>query len=180
MRVEQDKPLAKVEALDPGLPGCRRGKVKSQRSTQACLNLEGHQLEMWKKVLIPAFRDILGAQTNPWDNTNPDLLTELKFIYNLVLTDAPRELEHNGPEYLIVSYYGIHLRHLQPVINKACQCGCKWWAHIAWSVLQATKEYLLDACGESPTAIAEYVSHLLDGTHYMWEDHEASIPLVSN
>ena len=55
---------------------------------------------------------------NPWDNTNPDLLTELKFIYNLMLTDAPRKLEHNGPEYLIVSYYsGIHLCHLQPFIN---------------------------------------------------------------
>lgn len=97
-----------------------------------------------------------------------------------MLTDAPRELEHNGPEYLIVSYYGIHLHHLQPFINKACQRGCEWRARIARSVLQATKEYLLDACGESPMAIAEYVSHLLDGARYMWEDHEASKPLVSN
>ena len=93
-----------MEALDPGLPGHRRGKAK-ERSAQACLNLTGQQLETWKKVLVPAFRSILGALPNLWDNSNPDLLNELKFIYNLVLADAPCQIEHHGPEYIIVSCY---------------------------------------------------------------------------
>ncbi|KAF8696455.1 hypothetical protein AX14_001594 [Amanita brunnescens Koide BX004] len=101
-KVEHDVPLIKVEALDPGLPGRRRGKVKD-RSSQARLDLDSRQLERWKKVLVPAFRSILGVQTNPWDNSNPDLLVELKYIYQLVFPDAPRQIEHNGPEYLIVS-----------------------------------------------------------------------------
>ena len=148
---------------------------------QACLNFDSQQLEKWKKVIIPAFREILGAQTNPWDNTNPDLLVVLKLTYNLVLPDAPCEIERNGPEYVIVSLYqGIHFCYSQGFIHKACQCGCEWWAHIACLVLHATEEFLRDACSDSPTAIVEYVGHLLDGVCYMWEVHDTPKPLVSN
>ena len=60
---------------------------------------------MWKRIVIPAFRSILGAQTIPWDNTNPQLLVELKYIYGVTFPDDPRQIEHNGPEYSIVRSY---------------------------------------------------------------------------
>ena len=63
--------------------------------------------------------------------------------------------------------------------NKASQRGCEWRARIAREVLQATEEYLVDLCGDSTTAIVEYVGHLLDGARYMWEEHDATNPLVS-
>ena len=82
----------------------------------------------------------------------------LKLTYNLVLPDAPNEIEHNGPEYVIVSLYqGIHFCYSQGFIHKACQCGCKWRVHIACLVLHATEEFLRDASGDSPTAIVEYI-----------------------
>ncbi|KAF8332569.1 hypothetical protein F5887DRAFT_1080649 [Amanita rubescens] len=157
-KVEHNTPLIKVEALDPGLPGRRRGKTKD-RSSMGCLNLTPKQLESWRKLLIPAFRSVLGALTNPWDNSNPELLNELIYIYRLVLPDAARDIAHNGPEYLI-----------------ACQRGCEWRARIAREVLQATERYLNDQCGEAPTAIAEYVGELLEGARYMWETHDAPQP----
>ncbi|KAF8308527.1 hypothetical protein F5887DRAFT_859477, partial [Amanita rubescens] len=59
----------------------------------------------------------------------------------------------------------------------ACQRGREWRARIAREVLQATKVYLINTtCGESPTAIAEYVHHLMDGACYMWEEHDAQDP----
>ena len=144
--------------------------------------MDSQELEKWKRVLIPAFRDILGAQTNPWDNTNPELFTELRYIYNLVFPGPPgRKIEHNGPEYSIVRHYQqIHLTYSREFINQACQRGCEWRARIAREVLQATEEYLVDACGDSSTAIAEYVSHLLDDARYMWEAHDTDKPLASN
>ena len=63
--------------------------------------------------------------------------------------------------------------------NKACQCGHEWRARISREVLQATKVYLTDTCGEAPTAIAEYVSHLMDGAHYMWEEHDSDVSTTS-
>lgn len=59
--------------------------------------------------------------------------------------------------------------------NKACQRGREWRARISREVLQATKVYLTDTCGEAPTAIAEYVSHLMDGARYMWEEHDSDV-----
>lgn len=175
-RVEHNTPLVKVEALDPGLPGSRRGKAKD-RSSQACLDLNSQQLGTWKKVLVPAFRSVLGALSNPWDHSNPEILNELIYIYQLVLPDAPRNIEHNGPEYLIVSCHLLN-DFAGPWLtrrNKACQRGREWRARIAREVLQATKVYLIDTCGESPTAIAEYVQHLMDGACYMWEEHESNV-----
>jgi len=72
------------------------------------------------------------------------------------------------------------LSYSQEFINQACQHGCEWQARIACEVLQVTEEHLVDTCGDSPTAIAEYVSHLLDGAHYMWETHNTNNPLASN
>ncbi|KAF8329951.1 hypothetical protein F5887DRAFT_1082120 [Amanita rubescens] len=157
-KVEHNAPLIKVEALDPGLPGRRRGKAKDC-STQACLDLNSRQLETWKKVVIPAFRSVLGALSNPWDHSNPELLNELVYICQLVLPDAPCNIEHHSPEYII-----------------ACQRGREWRARISREVLQATKVHLIDTCGEAPSAIAEYVSHLMDGARYMWEEHDSHDP----
>ena len=63
-KIKHNTPLIKVEALDPGLPGRRRGKPKD-RSSMGCLNLTPRQLESWRKLLIPAFRSVLRALTNP-------------------------------------------------------------------------------------------------------------------
>lgn len=58
---------------------------------------------------------------------------------------------------------------------------CEYRARIGRDVLAAVGVYLTDTCGDLPSAIEDYVGHLLEEgkAQYMWLEHESDDEKVS-
>ncbi|KAJ3576934.1 hypothetical protein NP233_g74 [Leucocoprinus birnbaumii] len=158
--VVHNAPMVKVEALDPGLPSTRRTRgtgTPAPRKDRGYLVLEltSDQLRRFKQLVIPAFRSVIGCLEYPWDNTNPELLDELRFIWPRALPDVKRQLHAQGNEY-----------------GLAIQRATEYRARIAKDVKNAVRVHLIDTCGDSsPSSIQEYVDLLLekDKARYLWK-----------
>ena len=101
-RFTPNVPLVKVEALDPGLMHRTRSAVPRKDRGYRVLKLSIDQLQLFKKMVTPAFRAVIAIQPYPWDNSNPDLIGELQYVWNFVFPTIPRTLHANGEEYAVV------------------------------------------------------------------------------
>ncbi|KAM6489613.1 hypothetical protein JOM56_014935 [Amanita muscaria] len=162
-RFTHNTPLLKVEALDPGLTHSDRTRSAATRKDRGyrILQLSCEHLQLFKKLVTPAFRAVIACQPYPWDNSNPDLLVELQFIWNIVYPTVSRNLQANGEEYAV-----------------STQRLCEYRARIARDVMTSVENYIDDVCGNAPSAIEEHVGHLLEKGYarYMWRKSDADNP----
>ncbi|KIL64224.1 hypothetical protein M378DRAFT_11608 [Amanita muscaria Koide BX008] len=155
--------MPKIEALHVGVTHRARSTAPRKDRGYRILQLSCEQLQLFKKLVTPAFRAVIAAQPYPWDNNNPELLSELQFIWNVVYPTVPRNLQANGEEYAV-----------------SAQRICEYRARIARDVMTAVENYLDDVLGNTnaPSVIEEQIDHLLERgkARYMWQKSDSDNP----
>ncbi|KAG6807254.1 hypothetical protein H0H92_008234 [Tricholoma furcatifolium] len=154
-RIIHNAPLIKVEALDPGVPRAQTSKPRKERGVDI-LGLSSTDMRHFK-TLVRAFRAVLAVQTAPWDNSNPELLEELAFLWRTIFPHLPRVIEADGKERIV-----------------AMQRLNEYRSKIGSDVMNAVDCYIKDTCGETcQSTIEEHVGYLLEKARYMWLDHDS-------